>query len=168
MSDRNDKFKERLCWLLEAGGAHDAFESMVADIPANKRGARSHGTPYTPWRVLEHMRLAQNDILEYARDPDYESPPYPEGFWPAEEGPGGDDAWQESVRRFKKDNRELRDLIKSADDVEEQIPHAQPGHTLLRQALLAADHNSYHLGQMEIVRRLIGEFPDYDEAPDNI
>lgn len=167
--EAEQSIRERVCWLLKGGGAHESFDSMVHAIPAEKRGVRAAGTPYTPWRLLEHMRMAQHDILEYVRDPEYTSPPHPAGFWPDEEAPPDDDAWRRSVEQFRTDNEALRMLVTSPDsELTGELAHTAAGHTILRAALLAGDHNAYHLGELAVVRRLIGAFPVDNEAPDNI
>lgn len=160
--------REWLAWQVEGGGAHWGFERAVEAIPPDKRGTRAEGTPYTPWRVLEHMRFCQRDILDFCRNPDYEYADYPVAYWPADLEPPSDEAWEESVRRFKADREAMIGLIEDPEtDLKAEIEWGN-GQTILREALLVADHNSYHLGQMELVRRLIGAFPDYDEAPDNV
>ena len=148
MADQMAQLKERVCWLLECGGAHRDFRSIVDEIPPQLRGRRLAGTDYTPWRLLEHMRRAQNDLLEYTRDPTYESPPYEE-FWPDEDAPPSDNAWTDSVERFAADNEAFRQLAAAPDtDLFADPAHTGKGHTALRQALIAADHNAYHLGEL--------------------
>ncbi len=157
-----------LLWNLRGGNAHWTFEDAFGDLPAGKRGARAEGTPYSPWRILEHMRICQRDILEFTVHPDYESPPYPEGFWPEELAPESDEAWDRSMEQFRKDMQSIQDLVDDPQvDLFTPLPHGS-GQTVMREAMLVVDHNSYHLGQMEMIRRLIGAFPDYDEAPDNV
>lgn len=160
--------RKQIVWLLSSGDAHADFEEVVAKLPAKFRALRPPGLPYTPWRLLEHMRIAQWDILEFCRNPRHESPPYPEGYWPNELGPAGAAQWDKSVKQFLKDNQAIVDLVMDpSTDLMAQIAHGQ-GQTILREALLAADHNAYHMGQMIVVRRLIGALETDNEAPDNI
>jgi hypothetical protein len=106
--------------------------------------------------VLEHLRIAQSDILEFSRNPKHESPKWPEGYWPASKGPEDEKAWDKSVRAFKKDLKEMCELVQDEKtDLFAKIPHGD-GQTILREALLTADHNAYHVGELVLVRRLLG------------
>lgn len=157
-----------LLWNLRGGGAHWTFDDAFGDLSTEQRGHRAQGTPYSPWRVLEHMRICQRDILEFTIHPDYESPPYPEGYWPDGPAPENEAEWNQSVEEFKKDLATIIEVVDNPEtDLFEPLPHGD-GQTVMRQAMLVVDHNSYHLGQMELVRRLIGAYPDYDEAPDDV
>ena len=148
--------RDHLLYLLRGGGAHLDFEAAVADLPANLRGAKPAGLPHTPWRLLEHLRLAQWDILEFCRNPKHVSPDFPGGYWPRGDAPPDADAWDRSVGAFRADLRAMQDMVADASsDLFAPIPHGQ-GQTLLREALLVADHNAYHLGQLVVVRRLLG------------
>jgi uncharacterized damage-inducible protein DinB len=114
------------------------------------------GAPYSAWQLLEHMRIAQRDILEFSRNPKHVSPEWPEGYWPTKEAPPTKAAWSNSVRAFRSDLRAMQKLVANpASDLFARIPHGD-GQTLLREALLVADHNSYHLGQLVMLRRLLG------------
>jgi len=159
MSTR-DALRDTLAGLLDGGQAHVTFEAAVADLPASKRGERAPGTPHTPWRLVEHMRLCQQDILEYALDPAWQSPPWPDGFWPAGDAPPDETAWDAAIDGFLNDLARLRDrVIDPATDLLSPIPHGlDASHNLARQAMLAADHNAYHIGQLVLVRRAIGEW----------
>jgi hypothetical protein len=151
--------RDHLLYLLRGGGAHLDFEAAVADLPANLRGAKPAGLPHTPWRLLEHLRLAQWDILEFCRNPKHVSPNFPDGYWPRGDAPPDADAWDRSVGAFRADLRAMQDMVADASsDLFAPIPHGQ-GQTLLREALLVADHNAYHLGQLVTVRRLLGAWP---------
>lgn len=164
----NAQLRKWLAWQISGGGAYWSFERGVEEVPPDKRGARAEGTPYTPWRVLEHMRFCQWDILDFCRNPDYEYADYPDAYWPAGLESPSDETWEESVRQFKADRQAMVALVEDpATDLYAEIEWGD-GQTILREALLVADHNGYHLGQMELVRRLIGAFPDYEEAPDNV
>jgi uncharacterized damage-inducible protein DinB len=152
--------RDHLLYLLRGGGAHLDFESAIAGLPAKLRGARPAGVPHTPWRLLEHMRLAQWDILEFSRKPGHVSPKFPEGYWPQEDGPPDTAAWDRSAAQFRADLQAMQDLVADpATDLFAAIPHGE-GQTVLREALLIADHNAYHLGQLVVVRRALGAWPD--------
>jgi hypothetical protein len=151
-----DPLRQDLLELLAGGHAHLDFEAAIADLPAHLRGSRPAGLPHTPWRLLEHMRIAQWDILKFSVDPDHVSPEFPEGYWPEGDEPPDPGAWDRSVEEFRRDLQAMKDLVADpTTDLTAPIPHGQ-GQTILREALLVADHNSYHLGQLVIVRRLLG------------
>lgn len=142
--------------LLRGGNAHLNFEEALAGLPPQLRGAKPEGLPYSPWRLLEHMRIAQWDIVEFSRNPKHLSPQFPSGYWPETDAPPDDKAWQKSIRQFRSDLKAMEDLIEDPDiDLFAPIAHGE-GQTILREALLLADHNSYHLGQLVTVRRLLG------------
>ena len=151
----NDKqLRDHLLSLLSGGNAHITFDDFVKDFP-DKCGERVDGLPYTAWQVLEHMRIAQWDILEFTRDAKHVSPKWPAGYWPPQSEAGNADAWRDSVARFQKDLKELQDLIADpATDLFAKIPHGS-GQTVLREAFLVADHNSYHLGVLLAISRLL-------------
>jgi hypothetical protein len=144
--------------LLKGKSAHVDFEATVAKFPAKRAGEKPAGAPYSAWQLLEHMRIAQRDILEFSRNPKHVSPAWPEGYWPQSDAPPKDSDWSRSVRAFRADLKAMMDLVADpARDLLARIPHAE-GQTLLREALLVADHNSYHLGQLLMLRRLLGEW----------
>jgi len=148
--------RQHLLELLRGGNAHLNFEEALAGLPPNLRGERPHGLPYSPWRLLEHMRIAQRDILEFSRNPKHVSPQWPAGYWPESDAPPDDKAWQKSIRQFRADLKAMQELVEDpAIDLLAPIPHGD-GQTILREALLVADHNSYHLGQLVTLRRLLG------------
>jgi hypothetical protein len=152
--------REHVLYLLKGGGAHLDFEKAIADLPENLRGAKAEGLPFTPWRLLEHMRIAQWDILEFSRDPRHVSPSWPEGYWPESDAPPSAAAWDDSVTRFRADLKAMARLLSNpGTDLYAKIPHGD-GQTILREALLIADHNAYHLGQFVILRRLLGSWQD--------
>jgi hypothetical protein len=158
--DQNKSLREHLDYLLRGGGAHLDFEASIADLPARLRGAKAPGVPHSPWRLLEHLRIAQWDILEFSRNPRHVSPKFPEGYWPDGDTPSDSAAWDRSVAGFKADLQALCDLIADpAVDLFAPIKHGA-GQTILREALLVADHNAYHLGQLVVVRRALGAWPD--------
>jgi uncharacterized damage-inducible protein DinB len=154
MSDQS--LRDHLLYLLRGGGAHLGFETAIAGLPPGLRGVRPPQIPYSCWELLEHMRIAQWDILEFSRNPDYVSPEHPAGYWPKEKAPPNDSAWDRSVGAFREDLQAMQDLVADPEtDLFEPIPHGD-GQTILREALLVADHNAYHLGQMVVVRRALG------------
>jgi hypothetical protein len=148
--------REHLRELLGGGHAHLDFERAIAELPSELRGARPPGLPHTPWRLVEHMRIAQWDILRFSVDPDHASPEFPGGHWPEGDAPPDPDAWDRTVAAFRADLGSMMDLVSDpAVDLFAPIPHGH-GQTILREALLMADHNAYHLGQLVTVRRLLG------------
>jgi len=148
--------RQHVLELLRGGNAHLNFEEALAGLPPTLRGERPDELPYSPWRLLEHMRIAQWDILEFSRNPKHVSPEFPAGYWPERDAPPDDKAWQKSIRQFRSDLKAMQDLVEDpAIDLLAPIPHGD-GQTILREALLLADHNSYHLGQLVTVRRLLG------------
>lgn len=160
MSDRDDALREQLVWLLKNEHAHVGYERAFADLPAHLRGARSENIPHTPWWLLEHMRIAQHDILEFCRRPEHVSPDWPEGYWPDGDAPPNAQAWEQSFDDFARELEAMCALIGDpAHDLHAPFPHGD-GQTLLREALLLADHNAYHLGQVVAVRRALGAWED--------
>jgi hypothetical protein len=146
--------REHVLYLLRGGGAHLDFDAVIKSIPEKSRGKNVKGVPYTAWQVLEHMRIAQLDILEFSRDANHVSPEWPKGYWTKSAAPPDAAAWKSSVARFRKDLREIEKLIEdSTVDLYAPIPHGA-GQTILREALLVADHNAYHLGQLALLQRL--------------
>jgi hypothetical protein len=157
--NQDQSLREHVLSLLRGGGAHLDFDAAIADLPAELRGARVAGVPHTPWRLLEHMRLAQWDILEFSRSPRHVSPPFPEGYWPDGDSPPDAAAWNRSVAAFRADLKAMQDLVKDpATDLFAPLAHGE-GQTILREALLVADHNAYHLGQLVVLRRALGAWP---------
>ncbi len=155
-ADATGRLRDHLLYLLRGGGAHLNFDAAVADLPAELRGAKPAGQPHTPWRLLEHLRIAQWDILEFSRDARHVSPPFPAGYWPAGDAPPDAAAWDRSAAAFRADLKAMQDLVADpATDLFAPIPHGE-GQTVLREALLVADHNAYHLGQLVLLRRLLG------------
>src|SRR5437667_8953205 len=149
------RLRDHLLYLLRGDGAHLSFDKAIAKLPPKLRGVRPRGVPHSPWRLLEHMRIAQRDILEFCRNAKHVSPDFPDGYWPADDAPPNSAAWNKSVKAFQADLQAMQDLVADpATDLFARIPHGQ-GQTILREALLVADHNAYHLGQLVIVRRLL-------------
>jgi hypothetical protein len=157
--DRDKALRKHLVELLQGGNAHINFASAVADLPIELRGAKPAGVPHSPWRLVEHMRIAQWDILEFSRNPRHVSPKYPDGYWPTGDAPPNPAAWDGTVATFQADLQAMCDLVTNSEtDLFARIPHGD-GQTILREALLVADHNAYHLGQLLVVRRALGAWP---------
>jgi len=159
-SDQTASLREHLLYLLRGSGAHLDFEKAIAGLPPELRGARPAGVPHSPWRLLEHLRIAQWDILRFCIDPQHVSPAFPDGYWPQGDAPPEPGAWQRSIESFRADLRAMQELVANpATDLFAPLPHGQ-GQTVLREALLVADHNAYHLGQLVVIRRLLGAWAD--------
>jgi DinB superfamily len=148
--------RDHLLYLLEGGGAHASFDDAMSDWPVQLAGAKVANFPHTAWMLLEHMRLAQWDILEFSRNVKHVSPAWPEGYWPASEVPPDAKAWRASMAAFKKDLKAMAQLVANRKtDLYARIPWGD-GQTILREALLVADHNAYHLGQLVMLRKSMG------------
>jgi hypothetical protein len=158
---RTDPLRRHVLYLLDGGGAHLPIQQAVRGLPAKLRGVRPYGLPFTAWRLLEHLRIAQWDILEYCRNPRHRSPEFPRGYWPTADSPGSTQAWRRSLQAFERDLKAIKALVVDpGNDLLAPIPHGIDGHTLLREALLVADHNAYHMGQLILLRRMLGAWPE--------
>ncbi len=151
------ELREHLIALLEGGHAHATFDAAIKGIPAPLRTRAPRGLPYSPWQLLEHLRIAQWDIVEFSRSREHESPKWPEGYWPTPDHlEPSEREWRRSVADFRRDLKAMQDLVADAKtDLYARIPWGD-GQTILREALLVADHNAYHLGELIVVRRLLG------------
>jgi hypothetical protein len=148
--------RQHLVSLLTESHAHASFEDAVEGLPAGLRGKTPEGAEHSPWELLEHLRIAQWDILEFSRSAAHKSPEFPGGYWPASPEPPNDKAWERSVKAFEADLKGFCDLVADeSTDLFARIPHGD-GQTVLKEALVLADHNSYHLGQLILLRRLLG------------
>jgi len=150
--------REQLKQLIQGGHAHAGFEDIVRDMPLDQVGTRPQGVPYSAWELLEHLRIAQKDILEFSRSADWVSPKWPEGYWPSSPRPEKPEQWMHSVESYRSHQAEFLKLI---GDPKQNLAKPFPwgdGQTLLREALLVADHAAYHLGQLVLVRRLLGSW----------
>ncbi len=153
---KDASLRQHVLSLLNGGNAHADFESVVQDFPVELQGKTPKGAEHSPWQLLEHLRIVQWDILEFSRNPKHKSPDFPEGYWPGTAAPPDPKAWDHSVEAFTKDLKALCALVADeSTDLFAKIPHGD-GQTVLREALLAADHTAYHLGQIVLVRRLLG------------
>ena len=151
--------REQLARFLGWGEAHVDWAKAVRGFPAKLRGVRPKGAPHSAWELLEHVRIAQWDILEFSRNSKHVSPDFPSGYWPWTAAPPNATAWEKSVRAFLRDRKEIQALVANArTDLFATIPHGS-GQTILREALLIADHNSHHLGQFILIRRLLSAWP---------
>jgi hypothetical protein len=153
----NDQsLRKHVLYLLAEGGAHANFDAIVKDMPYNLQGKTPKNAEHSPWQLLEHLRIAQWDILEFCRNPKHVSPDFPSGYWPSSSAPPDEKAWKKSAAAFHADHKAMVDLVAGkSTDLFARIPHGD-GQTILREALLVADHNAYHLGQLVMVRRLLG------------
>jgi uncharacterized damage-inducible protein DinB len=153
-----DPVREQVIKLLNGGQAHATFDQAVEGFPAERAGERPPGLPHTFWQLLEHMRIAQNDILQFSKSGEYDSPAWPEGYWPDSAAPENRERFEEAIASFRRDLAEFEKIIRNPDeDLNRPFPWGT-GQTLLREALLIADHNAYHIGQLVLVRRALGEW----------
>jgi hypothetical protein len=147
--------REQLLSALKGDQSHLDFASALKDFPVQIQWAKLPGAPHTAWQLLEHLRIAQHDILEFSKNPKYKSPQWPEGYWPTEEAPQNAQAWDASVEAFRKDARKFAQLVRDdTQDLFQPFAHGD-GQTLLREALVLAAHNSYHLGQLVFLKKTL-------------
>jgi hypothetical protein len=150
--DRQDDLRKHLVELFDGRSAHIDLKSAVDGFPLGSMNKRIAGSPHTAWELLEHIRIAQWDILEFSRDPGHVSPEFPDGYW-NKAGAAAED-WRRSVEQIISDSLAMRDMIMDTDtDLLAPLPHGA-GQTLLRECLVLADHNAYHLGQLMLLRRM--------------
>ncbi len=155
-TDPHRSIRDHVVELLEGGHAHVTFEDAIAAWPSQLRGAKPSGQPFTPWRLLEHIRISQWDIVGFTKSAKHVSPEWPAGYWPPSDAPPDAAAWEKSVAQVKRDVQTMQRLVRDpGTDLFARIPHGT-GQTVLREALVLADHNSYHLGQLVVLRRLLG------------
>jgi hypothetical protein len=155
-SQHDRVLRQHVLCLLEESGAHAAFDAVIGDWPAQLAGVKVANFPHTAWMLLEHLRIAQWDILEFSRNPKHVSPAWPEGYWPPSEAPQSEQAWKASIAAVKDDLRAMAKLVSDPKlDLYAKIPWGD-GQTALREALLVADHNAYHIGQLAMLRKSIG------------
>jgi hypothetical protein len=156
----DQSLRQHLLDLLSKGNAHATYDDIVKDLPENLRGAKASNLPHTPWMLLEHLRIAQEDILDFSRNKNYKSREWPKEYWPATEAPPDVKAWDHSIKQFHADLKAIQNLVTDENtDLFAKIPWGD-GQTILREALLVADHNAYHLGQLLDVRRALGAWKD--------
>ncbi|MBB2151364.1 DinB family protein [Pedobacter gandavensis] len=144
---------EELKKLLSGGGAHVGLKEATENIPFTLLGERPHGLPYSIWQLVEHIRIAQWDMLEFSKDANHQSPKWPDGYWPKETAPETQSSWAESLKQIEDDLEAFIELIQQRD-LFEPIAHGT-GQTLLREAFQIADHNAYHTAEIIVIRRLL-------------
>ena len=155
---QNRALREHLVQLLSVRQAHATWEDVFSNIPPEHQGTTVEHAPYTPWQLLEHLRITQWDILEFSRNPKHVSPEFPAGYWPETAGPPDEVVWKASVARFRKDLEAMIDLVNDpSTDLVTPLRHGT-GQTVLREAMLVADHNAYHLGQLVLLRKMLGSW----------
>jgi hypothetical protein len=158
--DGEQVLRKQLVALLRGGQAHMGFEEVVADFPMALINTRPPNVPYTPWHLVEHLRITQWDILEFVRNPKHVSPEWPVGYWPDPSSQATPQQWQASLDSFRKDMRDVEALATdSKTDLYSVIPHGQ-GQTILREIILVGDHNAYHIGELGILRQVMQAWPD--------
>ena len=156
--DPNHALRDHILELLKGGHAHTTFDDAIKDLPSKLRGSKPENFPHSPWMLVEHIRIAQWDILEFSRSAKHKSPKWPEGYWPKTAEPPSAEAWNESVEQVRRDSKAMSDLVKDpSTDLFAKIPGGD-GQTILREALLVADHNAYHVAQIVDVRRLLKDW----------
>lgn len=154
--DQNAALRAHIAKALDWEDAHVGFDKALEGLPPELRGRRPAGLPYSPWQLIEHLRLTQHDILDFCRNPKYAERDWPKDYWPPTDAPPSPAAWDESVAGFHRERDALKLLANDAAlDLFAKIPHGS-GQTYFRELLLIADHNAYHLGQLVTVRRLLG------------
>ncbi len=157
--DPDKAVREQLLLLLRGGNAHITFDQAVEQFPMASINIQPTNISYTPWHLLEHIRIAQWDILEFIRNPTHVSPQWPQGYWPSEGEHADEDKWHKSISDFRADLKALQDMVVDPrTDLVAPIPHAQ-GYTVLREILLVADHNAYHIGEFAILRQVMATWP---------
>lgn len=153
--DRDTALREQLLHLLRGGNAHLSFDEAVADFPLEAINQRPPHVPYTPWHLLEHLRRAQWDILDFIRNPDYQEMKWPDDYWPAPDAEADATAWGQTIAAFHTDRKAVEDLVNDPQtDLAAAVPHGD-GQTILREILLVADHNAYHIGEFAILRQVM-------------
>jgi hypothetical protein len=158
--DQDKELRKQLHNMLLVRQAHLTFEDAVADFPLEHINSRPPNNPYTFWHLVEHLRLAQWDILDYIRNPNYAALSWPDDYWPARDATADPAAWQASIDQFLADRQALADIVADpATDLYAQIPHGYPGHNVLREILVVADHNAYHIGELAIQRQNMSLWP---------
>lgn len=151
--------RKELLALLDGGHAHMSFDEAIAEFPSSAMNTYPRNVPYTPWHILEHLRITQWDILEFILNPDHVSPEWPQGYWPAKTEQADAQRWMQTIQSFKADWQSLRDLVQEPEtDLFAPLAHA-PGYTICREILLVSDHNAYHIGEFAVLRQVMGTWP---------
>lgn len=158
MNDDN-VIREQLIALLRGGNSHMGFDNAIAEFPIEHINKKAPNVSYTPWHILEHMRITQWDILEFILNPEHISPPWPEGYWPTHDTQANEAQWQKTISDFRSDLKTLQELVADPNtDLTAPIPHAKD-YTILREILVIADHNAYHTGEFAILRQVMKTWP---------
>jgi DinB superfamily len=153
MPSEDRLLRDHLLELLRGGSAHADSVTALKSFPVELRGKKPEGAPYSAWQLLEHLRIAQHDILEFCVNSHYLAPKWPDEYWPKAESPASEEEWDASVKGFHADLREVEKLVQEEPgNLYAKIPW---GETILREILLVADHNAYHLGQLVLLRKLL-------------
>jgi len=156
MTDPVPLLRKHLVVLMDGRGAHVDVETVLGKLSFEDVSKKPNGAPRTLWEVFEHLRIAQEDIVEFSRDPDHESPEFPKGYWPSDAAPKDEDAWKRSIESFRRELETMKAMVLDPGvDLFAKIPHGD-GQTILREATLIADHNAYHLGQMVLMMKMLG------------
>jgi hypothetical protein len=156
---KKDVVRSELRALLRREPNYMSFDDAVADFPIQHINTSPPNVAYTPWHLLEHMRLSQRDILDYIREPSYQEPRWPDDYWPHREARADEKAWRQTVRSFRNDLAELEKIVADTrTDLSARLPHGRP-HTLVRELLIVADHNAYHIGEFAILRQVMRSWP---------
>ena len=157
--DKDAVLRQHVLNLLRGGQASMTFDDAVADFPMDRINEQPPNVPYTPWHLLEHLRITQWDILDFVRNPNYTEMKWPDAYWPAPDATADEAAWNETLRAFRADFAAVCALVTDpTTDLYATIPHGD-GQTILREALLVADHNAYHTGEFAILRQVMGTWP---------
>lgn len=160
--ESDTQLREQLLAVLRGGNAHMSFDEAVAGFPAEHRNTKPPHVSYTPWHLLEHLRIAQWDILEFMRDPQHITPPWPEGHWPHPDAEADDEMWEATLAGFRRDFHTIEEIVlDSKTNLFAVIPHGD-GQTILREILLVADHNAYHIGEFAVLRQVMQTWGDQD------
>lgn len=151
--------RAELVAALAGKGAHVDFEGAVKDFPSGLRGVKPERAQHTGWQLVEHIRIAQADILDFCVNPEYKERQWPDDYWPRTPAPADESAWEQSIAGYRRDSKAMQNLVSdAAHDLHSRIPHGD-GQTLFREALLVIDHNSYHVGQLVLLRQMLGTWP---------
>ena len=156
MKNQHNQLIDELIKLLNGGSAHASFKDAIKGLTAEQRGVVTQKLPYSIWQLVEHIRIAQWDMVEFSKDGNHKSPEWPDGYWPKEKAPESESAWRKSIKQIESDLESFEELLKKAD-IYEKIPHGD-GQTILREALQIADHNAYHTAEIVVIRRLLGSW----------
>ena len=153
----DSELRNQLAGLLRGGNAHVDLSAAVKDFPAALYGVKPQGSPHSAWDLLEHLRLALHNLLDFSTNPGYREPNWPDDYWPGPSTPPSEAAWRSSIRAIKSDLKAFEELVKDPEsNLYAEIPWAKNHQTLLREVLLAGDHNSYHIGELVLLRRILG------------